>query len=224
MLGELLDQAQKAKMSEDLGFGIVPSVFTPAEVAQLASELEDVARSRAGARHLMAHPAVVRVANDARLLALARRWLGPEARPYRATLFDKSPDANWLVVWHQDTALPLRHRSEVSGWGPWSVKAGVLYILKQGFKDHCNRIGASSSRILDELNQPRARGSEVPSRVVIERAVRRTLGGGTSLAKGQSWCFSVDMRHAEISGAVPLAAIQGGQPTSAPAGNLKAVK
>lgn len=108
--------------------------------------------------------------------------------------------------------------------GHYDVKAGVLYILKQGFKDHCNRIGASSSRVLDELNQPRARSSEVPSRVVIDRAIRRTLGGGTSLAKGQSWCFSVDMRHAEISGAVPLAAIQGGQPTSAPAGNLKVVK
>src|SRR5262249_53495106 len=35
--------------------------------------------------------------------------------------------ANWLVVWHQDTALPLRRRVELSGWGPWSVKGGVIY-------------------------------------------------------------------------------------------------
>ena len=114
-------------MSEDRGFGIVPDVFTPAEAAHLTAELEGVARSRAGARHLMGHPAVLKIANDARLLTIARGWLGPEACPYRATLFDKSPEANWLVVWHQDTALPLRHRSEISGWGPWSVKAGVLY-------------------------------------------------------------------------------------------------
>jgi ectoine hydroxylase-related dioxygenase (phytanoyl-CoA dioxygenase family) len=32
-----------------------------------------------------------------------------------------------MVVWHQDTALPLRERREVLGWGPWSVKEGVHY-------------------------------------------------------------------------------------------------
>ena len=114
-------------MSEASGFAVVPNVFTPAEISHLAGALEDVARSRAGARHLMAHPVVRRVANDARLVAVAQQWLGPEAHPYRATLFDKSPDANWLVVWHQDTALPLRKKMEAPGWGPWSMKAGVLY-------------------------------------------------------------------------------------------------
>jgi ectoine hydroxylase-related dioxygenase (phytanoyl-CoA dioxygenase family) len=46
---------------------------------------------------------------------------------FKATLFDKSSTANWLVVWHQDTALPLKHRRELPGWGPWSVKEGVIY-------------------------------------------------------------------------------------------------
>jgi ectoine hydroxylase-related dioxygenase (phytanoyl-CoA dioxygenase family) len=58
---------------------------------------------------------------------LARSVLGPEAFPFRATLFDKSPESNWLVVWHQDTALPLRERREVGGWGPWSTKEGIAY-------------------------------------------------------------------------------------------------
>jgi len=47
--------------------------------------------------------------------------------PFGATLFDKSPDANWIVAWHQDTALPLVERPEVAGWGSWSTKAGVDY-------------------------------------------------------------------------------------------------
>ena len=54
-----------------------------------------------------------------------RKILGPGAMPIRATLFDKSPASNWLVVWHQDTALPMRERRETAGWGPWSVKEGV---------------------------------------------------------------------------------------------------
>ena len=47
--------------------------------------------------------------------------------PFRATLFDKSPVSNWLVVWHQDTALPFCERRDKSGWGPWSVKDGINY-------------------------------------------------------------------------------------------------
>lgn len=60
-------------------------------------------------------------------MRIAQEVLGEEAFPFRATLFDKSPTANWLVVWHQDTALPLRERREASGWGPWSIKDGVTY-------------------------------------------------------------------------------------------------
>jgi ectoine hydroxylase-related dioxygenase (phytanoyl-CoA dioxygenase family) len=58
---------------------------------------------------------------------MAESYLGGSAVPFRATLFFKSRSANWLVVWHQDTALPLQSRFEAAGWGPWSVKAGILY-------------------------------------------------------------------------------------------------
>lgn len=75
----------------------------------------------------MSNSAVAEIASDPRLLALARRELGSGAIPYRATLFDKSGQANWLVVWHQDTALPLEVRFDEIGWGPWSRKAGVHY-------------------------------------------------------------------------------------------------
>jgi ectoine hydroxylase-related dioxygenase (phytanoyl-CoA dioxygenase family) len=84
-------------------------------------------RSRAGARHLLRIPAVRGLASDTRLIALAAYALGGSPIPFRATLFDKSPASNWLVSWHQDTALPLRERVDCLDWGPWSVKAGVLH-------------------------------------------------------------------------------------------------
>jgi ectoine hydroxylase-related dioxygenase (phytanoyl-CoA dioxygenase family) len=70
---------------------------------------------------------VEKIANDKVLVDIARRVLGPEAFPYRATLFEKSATANWLVVWHQDTALPLRQRLNVPSWRPWSIKEGIDY-------------------------------------------------------------------------------------------------
>jgi ectoine hydroxylase-related dioxygenase (phytanoyl-CoA dioxygenase family) len=61
------------------------------------------------------------------MVATAGGFLGETAIPYKATLFDKSPARNWLVAWHQDTALPLCERCEIPEWGPWSIKAGVTY-------------------------------------------------------------------------------------------------
>jgi ectoine hydroxylase-related dioxygenase (phytanoyl-CoA dioxygenase family) len=96
-------------------------------VIHAIADAEPRYRSRAGARHLLRIQAVHALAGDERLIAIAREFVGGSPRPFRATLFDKSADANWLVVWHQDTVLPLRWRIESSEWGPWSVKAGVLY-------------------------------------------------------------------------------------------------
>jgi ectoine hydroxylase-related dioxygenase (phytanoyl-CoA dioxygenase family) len=111
------------------GFAIVPFVISTDESESILSELNhaQLNRSRAGARHILRHPAIERLANDPRLLQLARDVLGGNAIPFRATLFAKSPDSNWLVVWHQDTALPLQEKRETPGWGPWSVKEGVNY-------------------------------------------------------------------------------------------------
>lgn len=107
--------------------------------------------------------------------------------------------------------------------GHYDIKSGVLYLLKQGFKTHCNQVGASSSRIIEELSQPRAIGIEPPTRIVVDKQCRRTLGAGTPMAKGQAWCFAVNMNHPEMSGVVPMVPVSGGTPTSAPAGQLKAV-
>jgi ectoine hydroxylase-related dioxygenase (phytanoyl-CoA dioxygenase family) len=93
----------------------------------VSSLLRRSEESRAGARHVLGNQTVAKLAKDPRLMEIARQVLGAEAGPFRATLFDKSPTSNWLVVWHQDTALPLRERRELPGWGPWSVKEGVIY-------------------------------------------------------------------------------------------------
>jgi ectoine hydroxylase-related dioxygenase (phytanoyl-CoA dioxygenase family) len=109
------------------GFALYPSLFGANERSRLLGELATVPRSRAGIRHLLGNPAVAAVAHDARLLDVAQAFLGTTPFPYRATLFEKSETSNWLVVWHQDTALPFRSRFDATGWGPWSVKDGVRY-------------------------------------------------------------------------------------------------
>lgn len=113
--------------SADDGHWIVAGVFPPRECDRLTRALADLPRSRAGARHLMANRFVADLANDDRLRAAAGATLGGRAVPFRATLFEKSGASNWLVVWHQDTALPLARRFESGEWESWSHKAGIFY-------------------------------------------------------------------------------------------------
>jgi ectoine hydroxylase-related dioxygenase (phytanoyl-CoA dioxygenase family) len=109
------------------GFSISGIVVYPVDCDRLIADLSPLPRSRAGARHLMSQPLVRAIAHDDRLLTIAQSAVGPNAVPFRATLFDKSPATNWLIPWHQDTALPLVARFEAAGWGPWSRKGEIHY-------------------------------------------------------------------------------------------------
>lgn len=114
---------------DDHGYRVLEDVFDRSEMVRVVEGLagDTLQRTKAGARHLLNLPVVRDLSCDRRMLDIARQFVGPAATPFRATLFDKSAAANWLVVWHQDTALPLRARVEQDGWGPWSTKAGLLY-------------------------------------------------------------------------------------------------
>lgn len=134
---------------EEAGFAIFADVIELRDLRRLAEALggDGVRRSRAGVRHALQYPAVAELARHEALMEIARESLRGaqtpfdgmtqppdrglsvplEPVPFRATLFDKSARSNWLVVWHQDTALPLREKTEREGWGPWSVKDGVTY-------------------------------------------------------------------------------------------------
>src|SRR4030095_8153867 len=60
-------------------------------------------------------PQVRDLASSASIRRLVEAVLGPGAYPVRGLLFDKTPDANWKVPWHQDLTIALRKRLEVPG-------------------------------------------------------------------------------------------------------------
>jgi len=113
----------------DEGHVVMPGMFTRRETEHLRAAVESLPVRRAGLRHVLRHHGIRRIAEDPRLLHLATRLLGASAIPFKATLFTKSKQSNWLVPWHQDLSLPVRTRVDVPGWGPWSVKDGQLYAL-----------------------------------------------------------------------------------------------
>lgn len=111
---------------DDNGFEMIAQVLTAVERDRLIAALGEV--SGAGRRGLLGDSAVREFAASSRLLDLIRPHLQGEPRPVRAIYFDKSPRANWLVAWHQDLTVALRERAEVGGFGPWSIKDGIVHV------------------------------------------------------------------------------------------------
>jgi ectoine hydroxylase-related dioxygenase (phytanoyl-CoA dioxygenase family) len=120
-LGQVFDQS---------GYSIIDGVISPAECDQVITHLTNNSprRTKAGLRNLMSNELVRKLASDPRLIAITESLFGKPLVPFKATLFEKRGKANWLVAWHQDTALPLEKNVEGHGWGPSSAKEGVTFV------------------------------------------------------------------------------------------------
>lgn len=73
-------------------------------------------------------PAVHQLAHSPLLIKKASAYLGGHVALVRAILFDKNPDHNWLVTWHQDRTVCVSQHIEMTGWGPWTIKDGSIHV------------------------------------------------------------------------------------------------
>jgi hypothetical protein len=120
------------RFSQD-GFAVLPSLVSVGQTADLKAALASAGailrRGKGdifGERNLLSTVEVRDLAQT--LSAIAEPILGPMSGPVRALFFDKTKDANWPVLWHQDLAIALAARHDLPDWGPWSVKAGVPHV------------------------------------------------------------------------------------------------
>jgi len=119
------------------GFAVVPDVLDVPTVTALIAAVGDAGEGtgsrRRGSVYALRNlledvPAVAALADVPEVRSLVAAVLGPDCFPVRGILFDKTPEANWNVVWHQDLSITVRERQDVEGFGPWSEKAGVVHV------------------------------------------------------------------------------------------------
>jgi ectoine hydroxylase-related dioxygenase (phytanoyl-CoA dioxygenase family) len=119
------------------GFQIIHSLLTNDECDRLTSELTPLfeqqiksAKSRiGGVRNLLRTNALVlEFAKSPCIVELLSEAARNEVFPVRAIFFDKNPDANWLVPWHQDLAIAVAEKIETPEFNGWSVKDGTLHV------------------------------------------------------------------------------------------------
>jgi Phytanoyl-CoA dioxygenase (PhyH) len=111
----------------DDGVAIFDQVVSEPLLSTLRDHFSQVATERPGVRGFdLPREITTLVSHDLGLLAnsLASRPM----KPVRVLFFDKTPNSNWSVPWHQDRTIAVKQRYDVSGYGPWSVKNGVTHV------------------------------------------------------------------------------------------------
>ncbi|HZM05634.1 MAG TPA: phytanoyl-CoA dioxygenase family protein [Candidatus Saccharimonadales bacterium] len=112
---------------EENGFAIVPQVIASSVVDSLLEQT--AAHPRYAIRHLaQSIPAFRAIANSSAIQALVKPVLGANAFLARSLLFDKTPQANWKVAWHQDLTIAVERKIDVGGFTAWSMKKGIAHV------------------------------------------------------------------------------------------------
>jgi ectoine hydroxylase-related dioxygenase (phytanoyl-CoA dioxygenase family) len=116
--------AFKKRVEQD-GFAVVPSCLDEATVEHLSKQFDG---TRHPERNLLSVPSVRTLAISRPVREIVEAVLGPECFAVRGIFFNKTRSSNWKVVWHQDLTIAVRERANVSGFGPWTMKAGILHV------------------------------------------------------------------------------------------------
>lgn len=119
---------------EQDGFAVVPSCLNEEVIQSLAAHLSEGSYAK---RNLLALPIVRGVAASAVVRNLAEAVVG-KCFAVKGTFFNKTEESNWKVAWHQDLTIMIRERAEVAGFGPWTVKEGIVHV--QPTEDLLSRI------------------------------------------------------------------------------------
>lgn len=131
------DACQYAESFRRDGYFVHEDVISSDDVEELRQAVaalpdgEEVRRRRSvyGVRHLLEIcPAVRALAIQPNVRKFATAVIGDNAFAVRAIFFDKVPDANWSLFWHQDNVIAVKERLETAGFVAWSRKAGVWQV------------------------------------------------------------------------------------------------
>jgi ectoine hydroxylase-related dioxygenase (phytanoyl-CoA dioxygenase family) len=107
------------------GFAVVPQCLDEGSMNRLH---EEFCESQHSERNILSRPGVRALASLKPVRQLMESVLGPQCFAVRGIFFNKNRSSNWKVVWHQDLTIAVREREKVTGFGPWTRKAGVWHV------------------------------------------------------------------------------------------------
>jgi len=128
-LAKMTVATSTAKIEED-GFVWARDFVPPSILQDLENGISEITgRTRAGVRDLLRKcPPLRAFAQSSLVVDCLSELLNGQPFPVRGILFNKTPEANWRVAWHQDLTIAVCEPRDAPGFGPWSMKEGIAHV------------------------------------------------------------------------------------------------
>jgi hypothetical protein len=187
------------------GAQLFARLFQLEQLTKLASFVSKAGSARPGTRLA---PGGDLAAHVTPATALASTILGPATRPVRATWFDKSPERNWSLGWHQDRTIAVRHRLDVPGFTNWTCKSGIHHVMPPvAFLERMLTLRIHLDTAADD-NAPLlvSPGSHRLGRIPEARIPAVIAGHGQQVCVAQAgdvWLYATLILHASARAAAP---------------------
>jgi len=107
---------------------VVQSVVDAGVLNQINMDLGSLDLQGAGTRNLLDLAWCRSLAQTLRTYPVIAATLGESTVAVQCTYFDKNPNRNWRVAFHQDLAVPVSHRVDHPELTGWSHKEGQEYV------------------------------------------------------------------------------------------------
>ncbi len=131
------------KEIDKLGFAKCRQIIDDRQIENLLASLSELKTSLTvrgkngatyGVRNLLnLLPNIRELAKSEKVRNLVETILGAKGKTVRAIFFDKTPEANWKVPWHQDLTIAVREKRETIGFTAWTQKAGINHVQPPTF-------------------------------------------------------------------------------------------
>lgn len=115
------------------GFTILHHVYSKKEINQVKSRIEHYFKNRneenvhALRNVLQEIPEIKPLLLNTNLLHILGK-INPKLFLTKVIFFDKTPESNWYVTWHQDITINVKEKIETQGFTGWTKKSGVLGV------------------------------------------------------------------------------------------------
>ena len=114
------------------GFALLNQVYTQREVGRMKRLIDQMLKTSdepvfAQRQLLKVIPALKPLVINRNLQTIIRT-VDPKAFLVKAIYFDKPPESNWYVSWHQDVHINVTERVETPGFDRWTHKEAVTSV------------------------------------------------------------------------------------------------
>jgi ectoine hydroxylase-related dioxygenase (phytanoyl-CoA dioxygenase family) len=116
------------------GFTTLPDIYTISEVNALIETIENATQNSSNFRQsnnlfairnlLSEIPELQNVLWNENLKTVIRELSGGNYFNVKAIYFDKPPQSNWIVAWHQDLTISVSGKVDIEGFTNWTLKQG----------------------------------------------------------------------------------------------------